>query len=130
MGSGTTRTFNRDQDKATFDARAGDRLRRLRRARGLTQEDLAEATGVSRSAVAQWETGRAGHLSRLRQIAEALDVPVRELRRPGSDPIPFSAGAPSREEGELLRNFRSLDAQDQVCFSHLVRRLTMIDPGS
>ena len=41
----------------------GERIRAARQERGWTQEQLAEAVGVSRSAVAQWETGRAGQLT-------------------------------------------------------------------
>ena len=33
------------------------RLARLRRAQGLSQEKLAEALGVSRQAVSKWESG-------------------------------------------------------------------------
>jgi transcriptional regulator with XRE-family HTH domain len=35
----------------------GDRIRTLRMARGLTQEQLGERIGVSKVAVSQWETG-------------------------------------------------------------------------
>lgn len=34
-----------------------DNLQQLRKLRGLTQEDLAERVGVSRQAVAKWESG-------------------------------------------------------------------------
>ena len=35
----------------------GTNIQRLRRARGLTQEQLADAVGVSAAAVSKWETG-------------------------------------------------------------------------
>jgi transcriptional regulator with XRE-family HTH domain len=35
----------------------GDRIRTLREARKLTQEQLAKAVGVTKSAVSQWEGG-------------------------------------------------------------------------
>ena len=34
----------------------GERIRQEREAKGLTQEELAEALGVSRQAVSKWET--------------------------------------------------------------------------
>lgn len=59
---------------------AGTRIREARRARGLTQADLAAAVGVSRSAVAQWETDRAGQVTgNLARIATVLGVPVAQL---------------------------------------------------
>ena len=53
----------------------GARIRTARQEQGWTQEKLATAVGVSRSAVAQWETGRAGQVTpNLTRIAETLGV--------------------------------------------------------
>ena len=55
----------------------GARIRMARRERGLTQDDLADQVGVSRSAVAQWETGRTGQITgNLSRIADVLEVNV------------------------------------------------------
>ena len=35
-----------------------ERIQTLRKARGLSQEELAEQVGVSRQAVGKWETGQ------------------------------------------------------------------------
>lgn len=37
--------------------RFGDNLRKLRKLKGLSQEDLAEKMQVSRQSVSKWETG-------------------------------------------------------------------------
>lgn len=40
----------------------GDRIRQLRKARNLTQEQFAKAVGVTKSAVSQWEDGSTKNL--------------------------------------------------------------------
>ena len=86
------------------DTTIGERIAALRRERGLSQARLAEATGVSRSAVAQWETDRAGQYSgHLARIAQALDVSV-ELLLHGHDAR--SSGGLSSDELALLRLYR------------------------
>lgn len=54
----------------------GARIRLMRQHRGMTQEELAEAVGVSRSAVALWETDRGGEADHLPRLSEILAVPV------------------------------------------------------
>ena len=103
---------------------SGARLRGLRRARGLTQEELAQATGVSRSAVAQWETGRAGLANKLQEIAAALKVPTRDLRLRVIPTDPFARQQLRADEGNLLMNFRALELEDQELIVRLLHRLT------
>lgn len=67
----------------------GIRIRDVRRERGWTQDQLANAVGVSRSAVAQWETGRAGQVTtNLTRIAEVLEVGVEYLICPAMISVP------------------------------------------
>jgi predicted transcriptional regulator/DNA-binding XRE family transcriptional regulator len=70
-------------DLATF----GQRLRHLRRARGLTLSELGERVGRAPSALSLFENGRREpKLSLIEQLAAALSVPVAELlsRQPPS----------------------------------------------
>lgn len=56
------------------------KLKKLREARGLTQEALAAKAGISRAYLARLETGRHDpHLSRLRALAKVLRVKVSAL---------------------------------------------------
>jgi transcriptional regulator with XRE-family HTH domain len=59
----------------------GYQLRRLRRLRGLTQEELADRANVSRDLVAKLEQGRrhTARLSSLASLAGALDVELSAL---------------------------------------------------
>lgn len=60
----------------------GDRIRELRRARGWSQERLAEALEVERRTVVRLERGvHSLTLDRAVTIADALDVPLWRLFR-------------------------------------------------
>ena len=57
-----------------------EKLKELRRRKGLTQEDLADRLYVSRTAVSKWESGRGyPNIDSLRQIADFFCVTVDEL---------------------------------------------------
>ena len=74
----------------------GARIKDAREDQGWTQDQLAEAVGVSRSAVAQWETGRAGQVTtNLTRVAAALGVGVEHLMY-GRDKF-----APGQASGEI-----------------------------
>lgn len=54
-----------------------------RRARGMTQRDLARAVGCGPSAIARWEAGtRTPQLARLVAVARALDCSIDRLLPP------------------------------------------------
>ncbi len=100
-------------------ASLGERIALLRRARGLSQAGLAAATGVSRSAVAQWETDRAGQVSgNLSRIAQVLDVSVEVLLH-GEGARPELRG----DELALLRLYRLCEADGRAEVLRLVRQL-------
>ena len=59
-----------------------ERLRNLRRLRALSQEELAEESGVGRATISRIERGETGaHGRTLRRLAKALGVGVEELVR-------------------------------------------------
>lgn len=63
----------------------GARLRQLRKAKGLTQAELAARVGVSMPAVSTWEQGKAlPRDARMRAVAAALDIPMPDLFGPQS----------------------------------------------
>src|ERR671917_677553 len=67
----------------------GSQLRRLRRLRGLTQEELADGANVSRDLVAKLEQGRrqSARLASLASLARALDVELSALVT-STEPVP------------------------------------------
>jgi transcriptional regulator with XRE-family HTH domain len=100
----------------------GARIKDAREDQGWTQDQLAEAVGVSRSAVAQWETGRAGQVTtNLTRVAAALGVGVEHLMygRDKFAPCQASGG----EEMALLRLFRECAPEDRQLLLRTARRL-------
>jgi len=57
-----------------------DRLKKLRKAQGLTQAELAKALGVRQQVIGSYETGfRKPPIERLPDLAKALKVPIEQL---------------------------------------------------
>ena len=99
----------------------GARIRAARRQSGLTQDELAAAVGVSRSAVAQWETDRAGQVTtNLARIAAALGTNVEYLMRGDSK---HGQGASSSDELAMLRLYRECSADDRQILLRTAQRL-------
>ncbi len=102
---------------------AGARIRDARKALGMTQGDLARAVGVSRSAVAQWETDRAGQVrGNLSKIATVLRVSVAYLFDGGQDQTAEIA-AEGAVEHALLRLFRACSDDDRAFLLRTAVRL-------
>ena len=58
----------------------GEKLQQLRKSRGLTQEELAQALFVSRTAVSKWESGRGyPSIDSLKEISKYFSVTVDDL---------------------------------------------------
>ena len=107
---------------AVADTSVGERIAACRRQRGMSQLALAEATGVSRSAVAQWETDRAGQVSaNLSRIARALDVSVELLLHGEGARAP--ADAIAGDELALLRLYRECAPPARAELLRRARRL-------
>ena len=65
-----------------------DRIQSLRKAKGITQEQLADAVGVSRQAVSKWEAEQSvPDLERVVAMAEYFDVTTDYILR-GIEPAP------------------------------------------
>ncbi len=73
----------------------GEKLQELRKARSLTQEQLAEALYVSRTAVSKWESGRGyPSIDSLREVSRFFSVTIDELISP--DEVVSAAQAEKR----------------------------------
>src|SRR5436190_9035558 len=105
----------------------GETVRRLRKALGLTQDQLAEASGVDESYISKIETGRLPYTpseETIRLMAKTLEVDSLELLTLAEkvpNELQSLAGSPSaREFFELVRE-RSLKSNDWEDLTQLLR---------
>lgn len=102
----------------------GTRMRDVRRERGWTQDEFARRVGVSRSAVAQWETGRAGQVTgNLTRIADVLGIGVEYLTFGNDKRAPGLVG--QGDELALLRLYRECSPEDRQLALRMLRRLAL-----
>jgi transcriptional regulator with XRE-family HTH domain len=102
------------------------RIRAARLAQGLTQDQLARAVNVTRSAVAQWETGRAGQVGgNLARVARVLGTSAAYLltgeQEPGAAPHPLRG-----DEMALLRAYRECTTDDRALLVRTAVRLARL----
>ncbi|HQT60280.1 MULTISPECIES: helix-turn-helix domain-containing protein [unclassified Acidiphilium] len=95
----------------------GQRIRALRLANNLTQDEFASQLGVSRSAIAQWETDRAGQVrENLERIAKVLGTSIAYL-------VSGETGSLQGDELALMRLYRSCAAEDRQILLRTAKRL-------
>ena len=96
-------TMTISDDERTFFAGLGERVAQLRKARNITQVQLAESLGVSQQTIQAYEVGRRRlPVSTLRQLAKTLGVSLDELMAEGSH-APRKRGPASQIQQHLER---------------------------
>ncbi len=83
------------RDSITFVKTFADRLRFARISRHLTQAELAQASGLSQSAIANYENGSRRSAKNIFRLAEALQVRAQWLAegKGGMDAVPHENDA-------------------------------------
>jgi transcriptional regulator with XRE-family HTH domain len=91
----------------------GERIRSLRMARGLSQEEVARRTGIGLKSYGDLERGRTRdpHYSTLRGVARALGVRVEELLE---EPVPLDEAPQGTGPTEAEQQRPSLDQVREV----------------
>ena len=80
-----------------------EKLQELRKNRGLTQEELAEALYVSRTAISKWESGRGyPSIDSLKEITKYFSVTIEELL--SSDEVLSIAEEDNKQKETHLRS--------------------------
>ncbi len=89
----------------------GNRISRLRKGKGMSQEALAEQIGVSPQAVSKWENDQScPDISLLPQLAKLLDITVDELLTGNSNEVRMMPEEQRKSLEELTLRVRILSA--------------------
>jgi transcriptional regulator with XRE-family HTH domain len=97
----------------------GQRVKGLRKAAGLTQEQLAEAIDLQPSAISRFENGSIGlSITTLQQAARVLRVPLARIFEEPGEPAPASADP---EEAMVLQAWRTLPEAYRVHLRAVLR---------
>ena len=104
-----------------------DNLLNLRKRYSMTQEDLAEKLGVSRQAVAKWESGETvPDLEKSRLIAEVFGVTLDDLVNFNPE---GNFGLDTPPKGKHLFGIVTMGEKGQIVIPARARKVFGINPG-
>lgn len=92
----------------------GENLKALRKARGLTQEEFAKQSGISRSAIGMYESGKREpkNFEMLETIADFFNVDMNTLlgtsKAPAPPTAPYRTPLTERDERDIMISASSL----------------------
>ena len=100
--------------ESVFVMEFNEKLQELRKQKNITQEDLAQALYVSRTAISKWESGRGyPNIDSLKSIAKFFSISVDELL--SGDELLTLAEADTKQKETRLRDlvFGLLDVRSR-----------------
>jgi transcriptional regulator with XRE-family HTH domain len=108
-----------------FDMRIGNRIAQERTRLGLSQADLADALGVSRGLVGQWESHKKDPgRENLMKAAELFGVPAEYLIKglaEGQEDIPRAMTITDDNEIQLVSSFKLLSERQKKRLAEFLR---------
>ena len=106
-----------------------DNLKRLRKAKGITQTQFATEFNISAGTIAMWETGkRMPDTEMLRRIAQFFNVSIDYLLDNEKSPSSIDEGLPDDDEIIILnRNAKKLSPEQQKLLIDVVRQMLKED---
>lgn len=104
-----------------------DNLLQMRKMKGFTQEEIAEKVGVTRQAVAKWESGETvPDLDKCKMLAEVFEVSLDDLANYEPEEN-LGLGLPPK--GKHLFGVVTVGDKGQVVIPAKARKLFEISPG-
>lgn len=117
---------------ADIHEQIGQRIQALRKAKGWTQEDLAEKSGLHPTYIGGIERGeRNATIASFQKIAESLGITLAELFRVGVHPLEEMFNAPADDiMGAIHKGFRAqVDVKGKLAELYLAKYLGNLKAG-
>lgn len=104
----------------------GSRIKQARQSLGLSQAELADALGITRSACSQWEAdvGTGPRRVRLERLAELLEVSYEWLATGRDEVRDDTPRYLSADQEELLQRFRALKPRQREALLVFLRTMS------
>lgn len=105
-----------------------DNLVQMRKLKHMTQEDIAEKVGVSRQAIAKWESGETEpSLDKCKLLADVLGVSIDDLANYESSEDIMGIGVPPK--GKHIFGVVNVGDKGQIVIPAKARKVFGINPG-
>ena len=102
-----------------------NRIKQLRKEKGITQENLSAMVGISQVTVSEYENGRNyPSVENLLKIADHFGVSTDYLLERSNIRGTLKAGEYTGDEAELLNNYRSLPPSERAMVRAYLQALT------
>ena len=104
----------------------GEKIKRLRKEKGWTQEQLGECVGVQKAAINKYETGVVSNLKQetISALSHALHVSPIELLSPDDPPDPSPEVQPKNDDVRLLiRGLNQLSPEELEQATNVMRAM-------
>ena len=106
----------------------GQNIRKIRKAHGFSQEELAEMIGVSRQTMSKYETGESlPDIEKCKQLANAFGVTVDDLISYEKDDENLGMGVPPK--GKHIFGMVKVGDKGQIIIPAKARKVFDIHPG-
>lgn len=99
----------------------GDKLKKLRKEKNLTQDKLSEKLGFSKRYISKIEAGEKPSMEAFRKLADFFQVPVEYLVSESEDPNTLSAVIRNKEVLEAFIEVDQMDNEDQKIILGVVK---------
>jgi len=130
-----------DKTNKGYYKQIGKKIRYFRKIRGLKQQELADALGVTWETISRWENGNVSPLRRLNDIANALEIPLaylisdvipEELAQQQTTPkgIPYVGRLPKTYEDFITTTRRTLFNLDLSQLANTYHVAVQVEPDA